>query len=151
MPVIEVKCSPESAVKLLRAKDIAINGHSCYIVKQNTVVYRCYNCQQFGHVARLCTNSKRCINCAAEHSSEIYCTAPSVCSNCKAITNHPACPAYLKKYEALTGELTEHKYVKRLSGAGSTNTSCCSNAVPRGVVGKDELQRLHSDIETSRQ
>ena len=150
LPVLEVKCCPESADKLLKAKEVVIDGHSWLFARQNAAVYRCYNCQEFGHIARACTNRKRCINCSTEHSRDEFCTAPSRCANCQG--NHKssswACPVYLKQYASLAGKCEKPEYIKRPVRVSSSVTACSSDAASGGVVGKEDFQRLHANIET---
>ena len=49
-------------------------------------VTQCYNCQRFGHIARVCRNNTTCANCAGLHSTR-NCSAPREttrkCALCK--------------------------------------------------------------------
>ena len=57
----------------------------CYKYKTKTFIpkpTRCYNCQQFGHVAKFCVNNKRCPKCSENHSYEECKSVLAKCLNC---------------------------------------------------------------------
>ena len=105
MPVVEVTCSsPEDLHVLFKVKvSIAdrIVGVKAYVGK-TTVPLRCYNCQEFGHVARLCVGESRCEYCGVKHTGR--CNGnPVSCVNCGGSyrSSSPNCPAYLSVRERL--------------------------------------------------
>lgn len=73
---------------------------------------RCKDCLRYGHIAKICKNSKTCPNCAQNfHTNEKeLCIEPKKCSNCKEFDsldcNHSAldkkCPIFLKEREIQT-------------------------------------------------
>ena len=105
MPVVVVTCSsPEDLQVLFKAKvSIAdrIVGVKAYVGK-TTVPLLCYNCQEFGHVARLCVGESRCEYCGVKHTGQ--CNGnPVSCVNCGGShrSSSPNCPAYLSVRERL--------------------------------------------------
>jgi len=106
--VIKVKCSVKHSSRLLSCH-IVINNRACVIERQHSVrVVRCYNCQSFGHLARVCPNHRRCEFCAGSHEHE-HCVNEVCCANCGG--NHPSsslqCSAYISRYEILTKQHTK--------------------------------------------
>ena len=71
-PVVRVFCQAIEAQKLLRYTSLSVGNVVCDVVKKRANVLRCYNCQQFGHIARACVNQKRCVNCSGFHTSDSY-------------------------------------------------------------------------------
>ena len=105
MPVVIVLCNSfEDLQKIFKSeiilgkKAVQINS---YKSKRNTPV-RCYNCQEFGHVAALCKNVRRCENCGIDHTGS--CSSESKCVNCG--NHHPAsspsCPVFIAIKERLS-------------------------------------------------
>ena len=101
MPVVVVTCSsPEDLHMLFKAKvSIAdrIVGVKAYIGK-TTVPLRCYNCQEFGHVARLCVRESRCETCGVKHTGQCNGNLDFGGSH---RSSSPNCPAYLSVRERL--------------------------------------------------
>ena len=67
---------------------------------------RCYNCQKFGHSAKLCNNKQRCAKCSDHgHNSEACPKTEVKCANCDGchVSYSTSCPVYrrtlLKLYE----------------------------------------------------
>lgn len=105
LPLYIVDFKPESNIH-----DIYKVRKICYYkvywerYKNNNSVIQCYNCQDFGHVAKNCHRIPRCVICAGEHKLE-NCTFKNKenndkiqCANCK--QKHTAsfkqCPVLLK-------------------------------------------------------
>ena len=104
MPVVIVTCASFEDLQLLFKskmllcrKSIRINS---YKSKKNTPV-RCYNCQEFGHVAAICKNSNKCEYCSEDHSGS--CSNECKCVNCG--NRHPSssasCPVFIAIKERL--------------------------------------------------
>lgn len=70
---------------------------------------RCKECLRYGHIAKICKNSKICPNCSLNYHTEEneICMEPKTCSNCKEFDlldcNHSAldkkCPIFLQERE----------------------------------------------------
>ena len=64
---------------------------------------RCYNCQRFSHVAKMCTEKTVCENCGKQHSGFESCQDPIKCINCEG--KHKAssryCPVYIELLDRL--------------------------------------------------
>lgn len=54
--------------KLLRGRDKIYIGWECCRVKDYVDLARCYKCQRYGHVAKVCQNKEVCSFCAGEHN-----------------------------------------------------------------------------------
>ena len=65
-------------------------------------VWQCYNCQNFGHLAKNCEAKIKCVICGEDHSHK---GCPNrekkqpKCANCKGpyVANYKGCPAYKKQ------------------------------------------------------
>lgn len=53
-----------------------------FAVKRFIRVIRCYNCQNYNHIASSCTKNKICAWCSESHEAEEKCTRPPKCRNC---------------------------------------------------------------------
>ena len=60
---------------------------------------RCYCCQQYGHVAAVCTKSPVCSQCAGEHDPEDFCDKPRKCAVCGGphAATDPECQAWVEE------------------------------------------------------
>ena len=61
-------------------------------------IVQCYNCQNFGHIAKTCRSPPKCSNCSGPHNtSECDNTKDRKCANCQSnhYANDPNCEAYL--------------------------------------------------------
>ena len=75
----------------------------CKVYLQNNVP-RCFNCQEYGHISKVCSKSTRCGKCAAEHKTNDCTSSNKVCFNCQvnkqSDINHYSfdnrCPTMLK-------------------------------------------------------
>lgn len=112
------KCMPIASLKFsnltseihtsIIAKGIQIGD---YILKcepfRNFKVYRCYNCQSYGHVAKSCKKLGRCPSCGehSDHSSNHICNGKKFCTNCNCSTHtsdSKFCPQYRKLFTSIT-------------------------------------------------
>ena len=123
--VFKVKCSQESA-SLLLARQLVVKNVACVIERQSsTRVVRCYRCQSFGHLAKVCNTHRRCELCAGLHEFDEQCCGEVRCANCGG--NHPAssakCPAYISRYEIITKQHSERQYVSVTAAAYNAETS----------------------------
>ena len=107
--VVKIKCNHNSSEQLLSAK-VVVNGRVCCVEKEKVKVFRCYNCQKLGHIARNCREVTRCEFCADTHNSFQVCCRNVQCHNCGGphISSYSKCPAYIARYEALTVQHSEH-------------------------------------------
>lgn len=88
------------ADKVLARGLLKVGGESaCTTVwMEKSRAQRCFNCQQFGHMASHCPNMTVCGNCAATGHTHQECTnAFMKCANCQGQhrANYAKCPAYL--------------------------------------------------------
>jgi len=141
LPVIRINCTVESAKTLLQAPLITIRGAQCKVERKQVTVYRCYNCQQLGHIARTCKLMSRCVNCAEHHHHPGECRAASKCVNCDGQhrSSDVDCPAYRQRHEDLTSQRSESKHIqnttrhsrpetsaRRVTATGGVATQACS-------------------------
>ena len=104
MPIVIVTCkSHGELVSLLKSK-IIINKKAVKIVPYQSKRYtptRCFNCQEYGHIAKLCKKEEKCEKCAESHTGK--CTSSYRCINCG--SGHPSsslsCPTFLAIKERL--------------------------------------------------
>ena len=105
MPVVLVTCSSFEDLQIIFKSEVTLGNKTIkvdsYKSKRNTPV-RCYNCQEFGHVAAICKNLHKCENCAEDHLG--LCSSVSKCANCG--NSHPSssasCPVFLAIKEKLS-------------------------------------------------
>ena len=103
--IVIVECGSQKGLHtLLNAKLRFRNSTtvvSIYTSKQR-VPTRCYNCQEFSHIAKLCKNKTVCENCGEEHIGK--CEKEVKCHNCKG--SHKAssrfCPVFLNLLDRLS-------------------------------------------------
>lgn len=91
--------------------DIGIGYEKVRVRPYIPLPLKCKNCQQFGHVAKICKNEKMCANCSNTfHTNEETnekCSFPAACINCKIQnlndTKHSSfdrcCPIFIKEKE----------------------------------------------------
>lgn len=93
---------------------------------------RCFRCQRFGHVAKVCIKDQRCKRCGGAHDYKA-CKADFACANCGG--DHPAsfggCPF---RVSAL------HRRVSFISGPKPQPTE-------KRIPGSDEFPALDSEVE----
>ena len=145
-PVIRLVCSHSTAEQLAGRGSLTVNHYNCIVARKYTNVLRCYNCQQFGHISRLCKNQSCCINCSDCHNSGEYCQRPPRCANCQG--RHKAsdrsCPVYRDRYALFTGKRPEPEYIKKSPRADSIGSSVTSDVIAGnlGTKGDDPLEGL---------
>ena len=141
-PVIKVVCSNSDARKLTNNTIISVGSHICDVVRNNAHVLRCYNCQQFGHIARACTNTRRCINCSDVYCNNGYCRKPSKCFNCGGPhrASDRSCPIYQRRHALLAGQHPQPKYIKKSAGTDNFNSSNRDHAAAGNLVGEGKFQ-----------
>ena len=101
MPVVQI-VHPDIQEKLAALeKTIPISFHkrNAYLEDKKSIVIRCYLCQRFGHIAKLCTYTQRCECCSrSDHLGEVCSSDEYCCANCSG--NHKSssnsCPIYLQ-------------------------------------------------------
>lgn len=103
----------EHADKVLTQGLLEVGGESActgiWIEKSNE--RRCFNCQQYGHIAPLCKNEKTCGNCATLGHTHQECSNPQQkWANCKG--NHRAndnqCPIFSHKNGKSSSLIPDH-------------------------------------------
>ena len=108
MPVVLVTCSSFEDLQIIFKSVVTLGNKSIkvdsYKSKRNTPV-RCYNCQEFGHVAAICKSLQKCENCAEDHSG--LCSSVCKCANCG--NSHPSssasCPVFIAIKEYYLGDI----------------------------------------------
>ena len=109
---LKVACANPDAANSLLTGRICIDDHLVTIRKDLRIPIRCVKCQEYGHTQDACIGIDKCANCASEsHRSDKCDRAPS-CVSCGPGSRHPstfaACPAFIKKSEALDGCFPEN-------------------------------------------
>ena len=68
-----------------------------FIEEERIPIVRCYNCQNFGHIAKTCKSAPKCGKCAGNHSAGDCNSEEPTCANCQSrhASNDPNCEAYL--------------------------------------------------------
>ena len=104
MPIVVVTCESQENLQVLLKSKIQINKKVIKVVPYQSKRYtptRCFNCQEFGHIAALCKKEERCEKCAENHKGK--CVNSFRCVNCGG--GHPAsslsCPAFTDIKERL--------------------------------------------------
>ena len=98
LPIISISCHSEISSKLLiEGIDIFDKHYNCEQYKKPVI--RCFNCQQFRHIAKHRTRTSPCHNYGSQkHNTTCY--NPSFCVNCNK-EDHPStsrdCPTFLSK------------------------------------------------------
>ena len=83
MPIVVVSCQSFEDLQSLFRANLCIGNRKTVIksyVNKTAVPLRCYNCQEFGHIAKFCKNESKCENCAHHHSGA--CSSDKCCVNC---------------------------------------------------------------------
>ena len=104
MPVAIVSCASFDDLQLLFKCKLSIDKKLVKIVPYQSkrfIPTRCFNGQEYGHVACLCKKEKKCEKCAENHTGK--CETSNKCVNCGDC--HPssslACPIYITIKERL--------------------------------------------------
>ena len=74
----------ESFVQAALADGQVRLGFTSYTVEapNKRLPLQCFNCQRFGHVARICRHDARCRNCSGAHKTKSCKVATHKCANC---------------------------------------------------------------------
>ena len=102
--VVIVECESQDGLQTLLNSKVrfrnVLSTVSFYHSKRH-VPTRCFNCQKYSHIAKLCKNKTVCENCGEEHTG--VCEKEICCHNCKG--KHKAssrfCPVYLTLLDRL--------------------------------------------------
>ena len=97
--------SQEAIHKLFNSKLFFRNKESLvtHFRSKKYVPTRCYNCQRFSHVAKMCTEKTVCENCGKQHTNLEACQNPIKCINCDGNhkTSSTFCPVYMELLDRL--------------------------------------------------
>ena len=86
-PIISTSCHSEISSKLLIEGIDSFGKHyNCERYKKPAI--RCFNCQQFGHIARHCSRTSLCHNCGNQKHNTTCCNS-SFCLDCNK-EGHPS-------------------------------------------------------------
>ena len=148
-PVIKVVSTDTDANKLANHTFITVGRHTCDVVRNNARVLRCYNCQQFGHIARTCTNPRRCINCSDLCCSNGYCRKAAKCVNCEGPhrASERSCPIYQQRHAILAGQHPQPQYIKKSVGTDRVNSPNRGHAAAGNMGGEGKCQ--HERLSTT--
>ena len=105
MPIVIITCNSFEDQQTLFKSSIILCKKAVKITSYHSkrgTPTRCYNCQEFGHIAVLCKKDKKCEYCAEEHTGS--CTSDLKCVNCG--NHHPSssisCPVFVAIKERLS-------------------------------------------------
>ena len=106
LKVVEVTCSSKEDLMRLIQGQLCIRQKGVFILpyrSKRNIPTRCYNCQAYDHVAKMCINQSICENCGENHQGNCINTNKK-CANCKSAhkASSKTCPAYLALLEKLT-------------------------------------------------
>ena len=109
LPVIKITFEDNEMTQLYLRDGIYILGNRyCCSPKRICKVVRCFNCQQFGHIARLCLDAPHCIQCGKWHFSDessLSCSNPPSCANCG--SSHRADSHFCQKFTSILSDLNQ--------------------------------------------
>lgn len=95
----------------IRRGKIYVSGRRVVVtsIDWNKEVRRCFNCQRYGHIARLCSSDPACGRCAGAHAPGQCNSAPRRCANCAGahIAGDPSCAEQIKAVRRLRARLDE--------------------------------------------
>ena len=86
-PIISTSCHSEISSKLL-IEGIDSFGKHYNCERYKKPVIRCFNCQQFGHIAKHCSRTSLCHNCGNQKHNTTCCNS-SFCLDCNK-EGHPS-------------------------------------------------------------
>ena len=106
MPIVVINCSSFEDLQTLFKADILIQNRKAVVKSyrsKTATPLRCYNCQEFGHIARLCKKGGKCETCAKQHTGS--CGGIKCCVNCggEHRSNYTGCPVFMSIKERLLG------------------------------------------------
>ena len=98
LPIISISCHSEINSKLLiEGIDIFVKHYNCEQYQKHVI--SCFNCHQFGHIAKDCFRTCLYHNCGSQKHNNTCCN-PSFCVNCNK-KGHPStsrdCPTFLSR------------------------------------------------------
>ena len=100
---VRINCTKEVVDKILESHILVGDSKVTAELPRHQNIVRCFNCQNFGHVAINCTRDTRCELCS-KTSCGSSCGNEIICANCSG--NHPAydptCPIFIRKNEDIT-------------------------------------------------
>ena len=108
MPVVVITCKSHEDLQTLLKSKIIIGKSSVKIVSYQSKKYtptRCFNCQEFGHIAINCKKNQRCEKCSDIHSGA--CVLSYKCIICSG--PHPASSTCGPVYVAIKEKLLNRR------------------------------------------
>ena len=118
-----------------------------FIEEERTPIVRCYNCQNFGHIAKTCMSAPNCGKCTGKHSTVDCNPEEPACAVCQSrhASNDPNCETYLnharKDYQQRTFPFRS-TYKKNLSSIpvmANRNSITVLQLYPTGLSNAKQL------------
>ena len=104
---IALTLSAQANITEITCKGLSIDRESYRIVPQRaTKIVRCFACQRYGHIAKVCLHEKRCVRCSGPHLDP-NCSLPIQCCNCnkKHTASCSSCNEYIRHKNNLTSRV----------------------------------------------
>lgn len=101
MPVVKLVHPSAEDKKAAQKVNIPISfqRRNAFLESQKIAVTRCYNCQRFGHISKICVYGQRCENCGqSDHLGEVCGAEVFKCANCSGTHKSSAkiCPVFIQ-------------------------------------------------------